>query len=73
MVSLCDIKIGEEAEITEFLDSGIKCSSQRYGMFKGGKVKCIAKPGPVIIEISRQIVAIGRNFARKIAVNVCES
>lgn len=73
MVSLCDIKIGQEAEISNFLDSTIKCNSQRFGLFEGGKVKCIAKPGPVIVEISRQLVAIGKNLSRKIFVEVCEN
>ena len=69
MVSLCDLEVGQEAEISEFLDSDIKCNTQRYGLFEGGKVKCIAKPGPVIIEISRQIIAIGKNLSKKIFVN----
>ncbi len=73
MVSLCDIEIGQEAEISNFLDTSIKCNSQRFGMFEGGKVKCIAKPGPVIVEISRQVVAIGKNLAGKIFVEVCEN
>ena len=68
MVSLCDLEVGQEAEISEFLDSDIKCNTQRYGLFEGGKVKCIAKPGPVIIEISRQIIAIGKNLSKKIFV-----
>ena len=72
MVNLCDIEIGQEVEIAQFLDSSIKCNSQRFGLFEGGKVKCIAKPGPVIVEISKQVVAIGRNLAGKIFVNVCE-
>lgn len=73
MVTLCDIEIGQEAEISEFLDSAIKCNSQRFGLFKGGRIRCIAKPGPVIVEISRQVVAIGKNLAGQIFVNVCEA
>ncbi len=73
MVSLCDIEIGQEAEISKFLDSSIKCNTQRYGLFEGGKVKCIAKPGPVIVEISKQVVAIGKNLSRKIFVEVCKN
>lgn len=73
MVSLCELKIGQEAEISRFLDGAIKCNSQRFGIFEGGKVKCIAKPGPVIIEISRQVIAIGKNLAGKIFINVTEN
>ena len=72
MVSLCELKIGQEAEIVEFMDSDIKCNSQRFGLFKGGKIKCIAKPGPVIIEKSRQTIAVGKNLSKKIFVNICE-
>ncbi len=72
MVSLCELKIGQEAEIAQFMDGSIKCDSQRFGIFEGGKVKCVAKPGPVIIEISRQVVAVGKNLSKKIFVNVCE-
>lgn len=72
MVSLCDLKIGQEAEIEQFLDTTIKCNSHRFGLFEGGTVRCIAKPGPVIVEISRQIIAIGRNLSKKIYVNVSE-
>jgi len=73
MVSLCELEVGQEAEIEKFLDTGIKCNSQRFGLFEGGKIKCIAKPGPVIVEISRQIIAVGRNLSKKIFVNVNES
>lgn len=73
MVSLCELEIGQEAEISQFLDTGIKCNSQRYGLFEGGKIKCIAKPGPVIVEISKQIIAIGRNLSKKIFVDICEN
>ena len=71
MVSLCEMEIGQEAEISQFLDSSIKCNSQRVGLFEGGKVTCIAKPGPVIVKISQHIIAIGRNLSKKIFVNVC--
>lgn len=71
MVSLCDIEIGQEVEIAQFLDSTIKCNSQRFGLFEGGKVKCIAKPGPVVIEKNKQAIAIGKKLAGKIFVNVC--
>jgi len=73
MVSLCDLKIGQEAEIAQFQDSSIKCNSQRFGLFEGGKITCIAKPGPVIVKISKQVVAIGRNLSKKILVDVCEN
>ncbi len=70
MVSLCELEIGQEAEISQFFDTAIKCNSQRFGLFEGGKVKCIAKPGPIIVEISRQIIAIGRNLSKKIFINI---
>ncbi len=73
MVSLCDLEIGQEAEISQFLDSSIKSNSQRFGMFEGGKVRCIAKPGPVILQISKQLIAVGRNLSRQISVKVCEN
>ncbi len=73
MVSLCELEIGQEAEISQFLDTGIKFNTQRFGLFEGGKIKCIAKPGPVIVEISRQVVAVGKNLSKKIFVDICEN
>ncbi|HSA07139.1 MAG TPA: ferrous iron transport protein A [Candidatus Gastranaerophilales bacterium] len=73
MVSLCELKPGQEAEISNFTDSSVKCNSQRFGLFEGGKIKCIAKPGPVIVGIGKQIIAIGNNLSKKIFVTVCEN
>lgn len=71
MVSLQELKIGQDAEILQFNDSDIKFNSARLGLFIGGIVKCIAKPGPIVIEKNNQVIAIGKNLSRQIYVNVC--
>ena len=71
MVSLQELKIGQNAEILNFNDSEIKFNSARFGLDVGGIVKCIAKPGPVVIEKNNQVIAIGKNLSKKILVNLC--
>lgn len=71
MVSLNELKIGQDAEILKFADSEIKCNSARFGLVEGGFIRCIAKPGPVVIEKNRQLIAIGKNLSEQILVSVC--
>lgn len=71
MVSLSELKIGQDAEILKFNNSEIKCNSARFGLVEGGIIKCIAKPGPIVIEKNKQILAIGKNLSGQIFVNIC--
>jgi len=71
MVSLNELKIGQNAKILEFINSEIKCHTARFGLVEGGIIKCIAKPGPVVIEKNKQTIAIGKNLSKQIFVNIC--
>jgi hypothetical protein len=71
MVSIRDLKIGQNAEILKFDDSDIKFNSARLGLIEGGIIRCIAKPGPVVIEKNNQVIAIGKNLSKQIYVSVC--
>lgn len=70
MTKLSEIKIGKQFKIEEFIDNTAKCYSARFGIEKGQIMKCIAKPGPVIIQKKNQEIAIGKNLSDLIAVNV---
>lgn len=71
MVSLQELKVGQGAEILNFNDSEIKFNSARLGLDAGGIIKCIAKPGPVVIEKNNRVIAIGKNLSKKIFINLC--
>jgi ferrous iron transport protein A len=70
MISLCELKIGQQAKILEFIDSAMKCYSVRFGLEEGQVVTCIAKPGPVVIKKNHQEIAVGRNLSKNIYVNL---
>lgn len=70
MVSLNDLEIGQDALILKFNSAEIKFNSARFGLAEGGIIKCIAKPGPVVIEKNKQIIAIGKNLSKQIFVNI---
>ncbi len=70
MVSLDKVKVGQKAEIFDFLDTAIRCHSSRFGLEKGQIVTCIAKPGPVVIQKSHQEIAIGKNLSEQIYVKI---
>lgn len=71
MVSLNELKIGQSGEILEFTDPITRCNSARFGLTEGGFVRCIAKPGPVVIEKNKQVIAVGKNLSKQIFVNIC--
>lgn len=68
MVSLNELKIGQNAEILKIEDAEIKCHTARFGLTEGGIIKCIAKPGAIVIEKNKQILAIGKNLSKQIFV-----
>lgn len=70
MVSLVSIKVGEKAEICDFINSAAKCFSSRFGIEKGQVVTCIAKPGAVVIRKNNQEIALGKRLCEEIFVNI---
>ena len=70
MVSLCEVKIGQEAEIREFFDNTAKCYSSRFGLEKGQRITCIAKPGAVVVRKKHQEIAIGNQLSKQIFVEL---
>jgi len=70
MRNLDAIKVGQKAEIRDFLDQDIKCYSARFGIEAGQIITCIAKPGPVVIQKNQQEIAIGKDLSKQICIKV---
>jgi len=70
MRNLDAIKVGQKAEIRDFLDQDIKCYSARFGIEEGQIITCIAKPGPVVIQRNQQEIAIGKNLSKQICIKL---
>jgi len=66
MRNLSDIKIGETVTITSFDNPVTRADFARFALFEGQKVKCIAKPGPLVIRENHQTIAIEKEFSQKI-------
>ncbi len=70
MVALSEIKIGQQAEVQAFMDSDIKCYSARFGIEEGQVVRCIAKPGAIVLQKNKQEIAIGKKLCKEISVRL---
>jgi len=69
MKTLFDVKIGETVKITGFDPDTPKAVFIRFALFEGQTIKCIAKPGPVVIKEKFQTIAVGKEFSKKIHVS----
>jgi len=69
MRTLFDVQIGETVKITGFDPETSKAVFTRFALFEGQFIKCIAKPGPVVIKEKFQTIAIGKEFSKKIYVS----
>ena len=72
MVKLSELKAGQTAQIYNFIDPMAKCYSQRFGIEEGQIIKCIAKPGAVVIQRNNQVIAIGKNLSKQIYIKLSE-
>lgn len=69
MRTLFDVKTGETVKITGFDPDTPKAAFARFALFEGQVIKCIAKPGPIVIKEKFQTIAIGKEFSKKIQVS----
>ncbi|WHH58871.1 ferrous iron transport protein A [Petroclostridium sp. X23] len=63
---------GQKIEIVSISDSNIRAQAIRLGIFEGCRLTCAEKlpAGPIIVQSHMQEIAIGRNLAKRIGINV---
>lgn len=71
-MKLSEAKKGQGILIRKINDSNIKMQAIRLGLYEGAKVNCFAKIpfGPVILSSRMQEIAIGKNIADNIEVEL---
>lgn len=71
MNNLINLKPGENAIIVKIGGGrGIKQKLYLRGVLEGSLIRIIScNPGPVVLEVDRNTVAIGKGMAQKIMVN----
>jgi len=71
MNNLINLKPGENAIIVKIEGGrGIKQKLYLRGVLEGSLIRIIScNPGPVVLEVDRNTVAIGKGMAQKIMVN----
>jgi len=70
MNSLIDLKPGENATVVRIEGGrGIRQKLYLRGILEGSLIRVIScNPGPVVLEVDRNTVAIGKGMAKKIMV-----
>ncbi|KMT21305.1 FeoA family protein [Clostridium cylindrosporum] len=71
-MKLSDAKRGQSILIKKINDANIKIQAIRLGLYEGAKVNCSAKIpfGPVVLSSRMQEIAIGRNLAENIEIEL---
>ncbi|MEW6723929.1 MAG: ferrous iron transport protein A [Bacillota bacterium] len=70
--TLARLERGQLARIMRIDDPGVRAQALRFGIGEGAEIACQERVpfGPVIIRKGRQEIAIGRNLAGRITVEV---
>jgi Fe2+ transport system protein FeoA len=65
------LRPGERATVVSIDDPDMSTQAIRLGMSEGSHVTVVTKipAGPVVIQVGRQEIAVGRGLARKIEVS----
>ncbi|ADL13457.1 FeoA family protein [Acetohalobium arabaticum] len=71
-MTLADVKRGDEFQITTIPEENVRAQALRFGISEGSEVSCAEKVpgGPVIVARNLQEIAVGRNLAEQIAVEL---
>lgn len=69
MRTLFEVKTGETVKITGLDPDVPKAVFARFALFEGQIIKCLAKPGPLVIKEKFQTIAVGKEFSKKIYVS----
>lgn len=69
-MSLSDLRRGESATVKGIADEGLRMQLLRFGITAGCRVRCHARLpfGPVVLRYGGQEIAVGREVARRVAV-----
>ncbi len=69
MRTLYDVQTGETVKIIGFDPNAHRAAFARFALFEGQIIKCLAKPGPIVIKEKFQTIAVGKEFSKKIYVS----
>ncbi|MFW6022327.1 MAG: FeoA family protein [Halanaerobiaceae bacterium] len=71
-MTLADIKKGDRFNITNIENDTIRAQALRFGISEGENLYCGEKipGGPVIVKRNYQEIAIGRNLAKNIEIEL---
>ncbi|ABZ85054.1 ferrous iron uptake protein feoa [Heliomicrobium modesticaldum Ice1] len=71
-LSLDQVKRGQQVVIRSLPDERIRAQAIRFGIAEGAAVVCqeIIPAGPIVIRKNKQEIAIGRDLARRIDVEL---
>jgi Fe2+ transport system protein FeoA len=72
LMTLDKARVGQKIIIKNILDDNIRVQAIRLGLYEGANIKCSAKIpfGPIIIGNRLQEIAVGRELAKKIQIDV---
>lgn len=65
---LSNLCIGESAKVSGFTDDDTRDLSMRIGLYEGKTVRCTAKPGPIVVVLNHQTIAVGERLAQRICI-----
>ncbi|MTI81425.1 MAG: ferrous iron transport protein A [Firmicutes bacterium] len=71
-MTLDKVKKGQQIIIRKILDELVRAQAIRFGIAEGSVITCqeIVPAGPVVVRRAKQEIAIGRNLARNIDVEL---
>jgi ferrous iron transport protein A len=71
-MTMAEIKKGNKFKIIDIPDEIVRAQALRFGISEGAEVQCSEKipGGPVILKRNLQEIAIGRNLAEKIIIDI---
>lgn len=69
---ISDLKNGQEATVLNIPQEDLRVQLLRFGITPGSRVSCATNIpfGPVVLKFGSQEIALGRQIARKITVNL---
>ncbi|MFW6035882.1 MAG: FeoA family protein [Halothermotrichaceae bacterium] len=71
-MTLADVKRGDEFIISRISDKKVRAQAIRFGISEGANLSCGDKipGGPVILKKNFQEIAVGRNLAKNIIIDI---
>lgn len=71
-MSLSELKRGDSATVVGIPDEGLRMQLLRFGITAGCRVQCHAKLpfGPVVVRYGGQEIAVGREVAKSVSVDL---